>query len=270
MSDDLKASFSHDQDADERPAHLQHADKLLRYLFQRGNPKKPTSSGSTVKVTEGDAQKVLECSRQTARETLFYLLAQGIGPVEKQSGFSLAIPRLAEVHEIHELRLLLETEVCSILSQRALGSSWDAREFRDETAEVLNPIHEDIKRLAQALADDEQSANHIGLADDLWMKDSEFHAALAGQAGRYLTGNFVRIIRDRLRFVLTPQKQIIERAPVIVRQHEAIIFSLTKPELAEVSPVEALQHHLMKTNDFIQEAARELAEERGRKDRKSP
>ena len=184
--------------------------------------------------------------------------ALGLGLIrrEDQKSPELNIPTLRQIEEIHEVRLLFETEVC----RRVADYSSRGSANRDKVLNAIHPIHTEMIHLGEKAVQQGNEADRVRLAEDLWDLDVKFHETLATLSGWPLFGLAVRIIRDRLWFVSTPDLQIIERAPTVIKEHEAILLAVTARRVDSNAVEKTVDAHLLSTLQFLEDEIRKRDE----------
>ncbi|MCK4512177.1 GntR family transcriptional regulator [bacterium] len=128
-----------------------------------------------------------DVSKTPVREALALLSQEGLVEVIPRQGYRVTPISIRDIHEIYELRVLLEGEDASLAAKRA-------------TAEEVAAFRDDIHRRATDL---EMSHREI-LAEEVLALDDAFHSGIAELAGnRRLKEAVQRLLRDAMRLRMT-------------------------------------------------------------------
>ena len=231
--------------------HRKDTESFRQYLYRLWHSQIGKTTDGKLAFTKDDVVRNCPFEKNKYREQLAAIETLGLGLVKRDTGPRpyLVIPDRQEIEEIHTERQHVESEVCF----RVAHFSSLAYANRRAVEDTLNPVHSQMVQIKEQLSAHSDETMRLNLAETLWELDGEFHELLSQLAGWPWFGAAMRIHRDRLRFVSTPQRQIIERLPTIIKEHQAIIDAVTERRFDKDAVAHAVDQHLLSSVNFLED-----------------
>jgi DNA-binding GntR family transcriptional regulator len=156
------------------------------------------------RLVEERLATLLEVSRTPVREALHRLHAEGLVVRHSEGGFLPAVPDVATMRTLYEVRVGLEIQ--ALRRPATLGRTHDHVRLTDLRNEWV------------ALSDDEPVAS-----PDFVLLDESFHLALADAAGNPVLVDFLRTVNERIRIVRMHDFLTADRIGETIAQHLGIV-----------------------------------------------
>jgi DNA-binding GntR family transcriptional regulator len=157
------------------------------------------------RFTEDEICREFQVSRSPVREVLRMLEEHGLVDKVPYRGCTVKQPDFAEIHELYDVRLLLELGVVEQLAQRGIPSD----------------LAERLVQHWNALAAVVSIANL-----DMAYEDRTFHEALAKATGNGTLCSLLQTINERLHFARMTDITSVERLRDTCRQHHRILAAI--------------------------------------------
>lgn len=221
--------------------------KFRRFLFEVAHPDRTPTKNGVVSFKQEEVTEALKFCRNKYREIRAEFHGRGLIVLVDQHSPRVNVPTLDDIWEIHDARRVNERRIC----MRVAYFSDQGLFNKEQVRRTIEPVHAQLVTLVQQLSQASCEKARLALAEEIWDVDGIFHITLAQLAkwphvGRNLFDN-----RDRLRFVSTPQAQIIDRASSIVVEHAAIIDAVTQDDVNPELVNQAVDGHLLSANEFL-------------------
>ena len=174
-------------------------------------------------VSERGISKLFDVGRMPVREAIRMLVQEGLMEVSPMRGTFVRQLTLADLQEIHELRLALEATAAGLAAQRGDPSK-------------LYLIADDLRRLEAAPQTDVALAQQLG-----W----QFHDEMFRISGNLRLAHMYENLRLQSGLALQGVKDYDpERTRVAIREHLDIIAAITdrQPDIAREKMLDHLQH----------------------------
>lgn len=156
---------------------------------------------------------LLGVSRTPVREALLRLDAEGLVGPHPEGGYCPVAPDVAAVHELYEVRLVLELQALRRPSQSA-GCTHDVA--------VLEPLRDEWRALSQAPPEPDPG---------FVTRDEDFHVRLAESGGNQSLADMLRTVNERIRVVRMHDFLSPDRVQRTVEQHLGILDAVLTGEL---------------------------------------
>jgi DNA-binding GntR family transcriptional regulator len=156
----------------------------------------------------------LGVSRTPVREALTRLHAEGLVERLPEGGWYPTAPDVPAVHDLYEVRLVLELQGLRRPAQPGRGGAHDPA--------VLEPLRDEWRALeAQAPAPD---PGFVTL-------DEDFHVRLAASSGNPSLADLLRMVNERIRMVRMHDFLTAERVERTITQHLQIVEAILAGDL---------------------------------------
>ncbi len=166
------------------------------------------------RLTEERLAAQLGVSRTPVREALLRLDAEGLVQRSPEGGFYPTAPDVSMVHDLYEVRLVLELQG---LRRPALGGRSTAHD-----AALLEPLRDEWRGLAEAAPDPDPG---------FVMLDEDFHVRLAASSGNPSLADLLRMVNERIRMVRMHDFLTEERVRRTISQHLEIVEAVLVGDL---------------------------------------
>jgi DNA-binding GntR family transcriptional regulator len=146
-------------------------------------------------------------SRVPLREAMTRLEVEGLVVLRPRRGYAVLSLERSEIHEIFELRAVVEEHLASVAA-------------KTRTAK-------DLAAVSQALSKMERIAAHSPNQTDKWLDtNSEFHTRLLSSAHRRIAGRFATMLRDQvepyIRIEINLTKEVMQAEVEHRRMYDAL------------------------------------------------
>lgn len=155
----------------------------------------------------------LGVSRTPVREALLRLHAEGLVGPHPEGGFCPVAPDVASVHDLYEVRVILEL-------QALRRPARDAGSIHDRA--VLEPLRDEWRMLASAIPAPDPGFVTL---------DEDFHVRLAESAGNPSLADLLRTVNERIRVVRMHDFLTTDRISRTVDQHLGILEAVLVDDL---------------------------------------
>lgn len=156
---------------------------------------------------------LLGVSRTPVREALLRLAAEGLVGPHPEGGYCPVAPDVVAVHELYEVRLVLELQALRRPAQSPT---------RTHDAEVLEPLRDEWRALAECPP--EPDPGFVTL-------DEDFHVRLAEAGGNQSLADMLRTVNERIRVVRMHDFLSPDRVQRTADQHVGIVEAVLVGDL---------------------------------------
>ncbi len=179
------------------------SERILRFEYPPGH-----------RLTEEALCSEFGVSRSPVREVLGMLVENGLVDKKARTGYSVRRLDLQEIHELYDVRLVLELAVVEKVCERGME------------AEELVRLERYWRGLLEALP---------AMAGNLADSDEEFHEFLARAAGNRVLQQMLRYVDQRIHFVRVADITNPERLRTTCLHHLAILEALRGRDAARAA-----------------------------------
>jgi DNA-binding GntR family transcriptional regulator len=158
------------------------------------------------RLTEERLAAELGVSRTPVREALLRLAAEGLVLRAPEGGWYPAAPDVAAVHDLYEVRLVLELQGLRRPAQVGRSSAHDPA--------VLEPLRDEWRALSASVPEPEPGFVSL---------DEDFHVRLAASSGNPSLADLLRMVNERIRMVRMHDFLTEERVRRTIAQHLEIV-----------------------------------------------
>ena len=166
-----------------------------------------------VRLGEERLAALLGVSRTPVREALLRLDAEGLVGPHPEGGYCPVAPDVGAIHELYEVRGVLELQALRRPSQAP---------YRTHDVAVLEPLRDEWRVLSTALPAPDPSFVFL---------DEDFHVRLAESAGNRSLADMLRTVNERIRVVRMHDFLTLDRVQRTVNQHLAILEAVLLGDL---------------------------------------
>lgn len=166
-----------------------------------------------VRLGEERLAALLGVSRTPVREALLRLAAEGLVGPHPEGGYCPMAPDVVAVHELYEVRLVLELQA---LRRPAESPT------RTHDIAVLEPLRDEWRALSAGLP--EPDPGFVTL-------DEDFHVRLAESGGNQSLADMLRTVNERIRVVRMHDFLTLDRVQRTVEQHVGIVEAVLVGDL---------------------------------------
>jgi GntR family transcriptional repressor for pyruvate dehydrogenase complex len=159
-----------------------------------------------------------------------FVVAEAMNPLESSLRMLFALDERAGLHDLFELRRILECEAAALAAER-------------HTDEHLAQMDAATEAMEAALADDGRDESFIEA-------DLRFHLALAGATGNRLVLHSMHAVRDVVRRALMTVYHVPQSPESAVVEHHAIRAAVAAGEPGPAR--EEMRHHLERVEADVQ------------------
>jgi DNA-binding GntR family transcriptional regulator len=156
----------------------------------------------------------LGVSRTPVREALMRLAAEGLVERAPEGGWCPTAPDVSMVHDLYEVRLVLELQGLRRPAQGGRGTAHDPA--------VLEPLRDEWRTLAERAP--EPDPGFVTL-------DEDFHVRLAASSGNPSLADLLRMVNERIRMVRMHDFLTEERVRRTIFQHLEIVEAVLVGDL---------------------------------------
>ncbi len=195
-------------------------DRIIRWQYPPGH-----------RFTEQELCEEFAVSRSPIREALRMLVENGLVDKVPHHGYHVKQPNRAEIEELYDVRLALETFIVERVAQTGLPAA-EAERLQDMWAGLLARLPDMDSNAALA--------------------DEHFHEALAQATGNKTLLDMLRSINERLRFVRMTDITTPERLRATCQQHLDILARLAAHDVAGAR--EAVRGNVEQGREHVQSA----------------
>lgn len=187
-------------------------------------------------VNEIPMARELGISRTPVREALLELSSQGLVEILPRRGVRIKYFTEQDVHEVCEIRELIELGVV------------------EKAAQSVTPfVH---SKPEQAL-EQQREAVRIGDVPEFLRADRLFHIELISLSGNRRLPKILQNLRDLIDVMAQQALTRAGRMEEVLSEHQAVVDSIKEGKVAEAK--EALSHHLQKTKHAVLERIKRRA-----------
>jgi DNA-binding GntR family transcriptional regulator len=166
------------------------------------------------RLTEERLAAQLGVSRTPVREALLRLAAEGLVQRSPEGGWYPTAPDVSAVHDLYEVRLVLELQGLRRPAQGGRSTAHDP--------ELLEPLRDEWRGLAQSTPDPEPG---------FVVLDEDFHVRLAASSGNPSLADLLRMVNERIRVVRMHDFLTEERVRRTIAQHLEIVEAVLAGDL---------------------------------------
>ncbi len=195
-------------------------DRIIRWQYPPGH-----------RFTEQELCEEFAVSRSPIREALRMLVENGLVDKVPHHGYHVKQPNRAEIEELYDVRLALETFIVERVALTGLPAA-EAERLQDMWAGLLARLPDMDSNAALA--------------------DEHFHEALAQATGNKTLLDMLRSINERLRFVRMTDITTPERLRATCQQHLDILARLAAHDVAGAR--EAVRGNVEQGREHVQSA----------------
>ncbi|RFU39823.1 GntR family transcriptional regulator [Actinomadura logoneensis] len=170
----------------------------------------------------------LGVSPTPVREAMLDLVKEGLVRTARNKGFEVLAPSPAALHDILEMRLLLEVPTVRRLAERGV---------READLAALLPLAEETVRAAEKL----DVVRHVAA-------DLKFHLALLGLWGNDEITETVRALRSRSRLAGLWSAENHDAMIESAHEHLALLDLLRRRD--DAATAELMEHHITRVSAF--------------------
>lgn len=156
----------------------------------------------------------LGVSRTPVREALLRLNAEGLVERSPEGGWYPTAPDVAMVHDLYEVRLVLELQGLRRPAQAGRGSAHDPA--------VLEPLRDEWRLLSAGPPEPDPG---------FVTRDEDFHVRLAASSGNPALADLLRMVNERIRMVRMHDFLTEERVCRTISQHLEIVEAILAGDL---------------------------------------
>lgn len=156
----------------------------------------------------------LGVSRTPVREALMRLAAEGLVERSPEGGWCPTAPDVSMVHDLYEVRLVLELQGLRRPIQGGRGRAHDPA--------VLEPLRDEWRALSAAAPEPDPGFVYL---------DEDFHVRLAGASGNPSLADLLRMVNERIRMVRMHDFLTAERVRRTISQHLEIVEAVLVGDL---------------------------------------
>lgn len=156
----------------------------------------------------------LGVSRTPVREALLRLHAEGLVQRSPDGGWYPTAPDVSAVHDLYEVRLVLELQGLRRPAQEGRGAAHDPA--------LLEPLRDEWRALSARVP--EPDPGFVAL-------DEDFHVRLAASSGNPTLADLLRMVNERIRIVRMHDFLTEERVRRTISQHLEIVEAVLVGDL---------------------------------------
>lgn len=156
----------------------------------------------------------LGVSRTPVREALMRLAAEGLVERAPEGGWCPTAPDVSMVHDLYEVRLVLELQGLRRPAQVGRATAHDPA--------VLEPLRDEWRLLATETPDPDPGFVYL---------DEDFHVRLAASSGNPSLADLLRMVNERIRMVRMHDFLTAERVRRTIHQHLEIVEAVLVGDL---------------------------------------
>jgi DNA-binding GntR family transcriptional regulator len=183
----------------------------------------------------------LGVSRTPVREALLRLDAEGLVQRSPEGGWYPTAPDVSAVHDLYEVRLVLELQGLRRPAQGGRATAHDPA--------VLEPLRDEWRALSTCTPEPEPG---------FVTRDEDFHVRLAASSGNPSLADLLRMVNERIRMVRMHDFLSEERVRRTISQHLEIVEAVLSGDLT--SAVARFGVHLGESMAVVEDrASRALA-----------
>ena len=166
------------------------------------------------RLTEERVAADLGVSRTPVREALLRLQAEGLVERVPEGGWYPTAPDVAAVHDLYEVRLVLELQGLRRPTQPGRAGAHDPA--------VLEPLRDEWRLLETEVP--QPDPGFVTL-------DEDFHVRLASSSGNQSLADLLRMVNERIRVVRMHDFLSVERMQRTIAQHLQIVEAVLVGDL---------------------------------------
>jgi DNA-binding GntR family transcriptional regulator len=156
----------------------------------------------------------LGVSRTPVREALMRLDVEGLVERSPEGGWYPTAPDVSMVHDLYEVRLVLELQGLRRPLQGGRSAAHDPA--------ILEPLRDDWRRLAEQAPEPDPGFVTV---------DEDFHVRLATSSGNPSLADLLRMVNERIRMVRMHDFMTEERVSRTITQHLEIVEAVLGGDL---------------------------------------
>lgn len=168
----------------------------------------------TRRLTEERLAAQLGVSRTPVREALMRLDSEGLVERSPEGGWYPTAPDVSVVHDLYEVRLVLELQGLRRPAQGGRGTAHDPA--------VLEPLRDEWRVLYEQVPEPDPGFVYL---------DEDFHLRLAASSGNQSLADLLRMVNERIRMVRMHDFLTEERVRRTISQHLEILEAVLVGDL---------------------------------------